>query len=148
MTNFNTFLATNTSFWAPNLTYGKPDTYDPLNKGWFRAVAFCFFMVVDSRMRGFKVALGSAQGNCCQTFVKNTFLQQADPPRSNIDFLEATLAEVSHGYRISHFGFPDLKNLETVFVFFKRPGATAQGVWLATTELGWLDRVQRRRSLA
>ena len=28
--HFITFLAKNTSFWGPNLTYGKPDTYDPL----------------------------------------------------------------------------------------------------------------------
>ena len=28
--HFIAFLANNTSFWAPNLTYGKPDTYDPL----------------------------------------------------------------------------------------------------------------------
>ena len=30
MIHFITFLTTNTSFWAPNLTHGKPDTYYPL----------------------------------------------------------------------------------------------------------------------
>ena len=30
LTNFITFLSKNTSFWAPNLSHGKPDTYDPL----------------------------------------------------------------------------------------------------------------------
>ena len=32
LTHFITFLSKNTSFWAPNLTHGKPDTYDPLRK--------------------------------------------------------------------------------------------------------------------
>ena len=88
-------------------------------KGWSREVALWFFI---HRLRNKKELF-----KCCfRQFTRGTFFKkvsntcfcnQIDSNRSNIDVLDATLAEISQGSRIPHADPPKPQNL-VKYLFF------------------------------